>query len=158
MATITGGTELLEVLTRVVGVLEDPEPMWRAIGFSMKENTRQRIADGVDASGKSFVPSYRALAEGGQTLRDTGRLMNSITFFATKNDVTWGVPAEFPYARILNEGGVIRARSKPFLCFKVAGRWVKKTSVRMPERRFLAFTSTDQLDVLDIVASFIGEK
>lgn len=158
MATITGGAELLEVLTSMIGVLEDPEPMWRAIGFAMKENTRQRIADGVDANGKAFVPSYRALAEGGQTLRDTGRLMNSITFFATKNDVTWGVPAEFPYARILNEGGVIKAKSKPYLRFKVGNRWVSKTSVRMPERRFLEFSNTDKLDVLDIVASFLGEK
>ena len=111
--------------------------------------------DQQDVNGTAFIPSYRALEQGGQTLLDRGLLRNSITYFADKHGVKWGVPSEFPYAWILNEGGVIKPKSKPFLKFKIGNRWASRKFVTIPKRQFLGFSSADHAEVLDIVADFL---
>ena len=152
---LINGQQALTRITDVLNILENPEEMWNAIGYSMKENTRLRISDQVDVNGMRLVQSWRVLEEGGYTLRDTGRLMNSITYFADKNGVEWGIPAEFPYARILNEGGVINAKNKPFLRFKVGGRWISKRSVRIPARKIVGISASDRAEILDIIAHYL---
>lgn len=146
---------LTDRLTGIISVLENPQPMWEAVGFTMKENTRLRFSDQLDIYGRGLVPSIRALEEGGQTLRDTGRMMNSITFFASKKGVQWGIPAEFPYATILNTGGTIVPRTKPKLKFKVGSRWVSAARVVMPERRVIGISTEDKQDIIDVVVSFL---
>lgn len=153
---ITGKESLQARLRQVLGVLEDPTPLWEAIGFAMSENTKLRISDQVDVNGASFIPSYRAQAQGGQTLLDRGLLRNSITFFADKNGVEWGVPSEFPYAWILNEGGTITPKTKPFLRFKIGNRWAKRLKVVIPKRQFIGLSTSDKAEVLDIIGSFLG--
>lgn len=61
--------------------------------------------------------SGRVRAFGGQTLRASGRLMNSLTPFA--DDTGGGVSSNLVYARIHAEGGVIRAKRGEFLAFRV---------------------------------------
>ena len=152
------GTEALNArLKKVLGLLEDPTPMWEAVGFAMSENTKLRITDQVDVNGASFIPSIRARIQGGQTLLDRGLLRNSITYFAKKNGVEWGVPSEFPYAWILNEGGTITPKVKPFLRFKVGGRWVRRKKVKIPKRQFLGLSISDKTEILDILGSFLVE-
>ena len=92
---LINGQQALTRITDVLNILENPEEMWNAIGYSMKENTRLRISDQVDVNGMRLVQSWRVLEEGGYTLRDTGRLMNSITYFADKNGVEWVSPLNF---------------------------------------------------------------
>lgn len=53
---------------------------------------------------------YRAWRSGGQTLIDTGRLVNSWAWRATQSDVR--VFTQVRYARQLDKGGVIRPRGK----------------------------------------------
>lgn len=153
---ISGDKALLRRLTQVVKTLGDPKDMLDAIGSAMSESTRLRFTDQEDIHGETFKPSYRALAQGGQTLLDRGLLRNSITYFADKHDVEWGVPKEFPYAWILNEGGVIKPKTKPALKFKVGGRFVTVDKVVMPRREFLGISSSDRKEVLAIIKSFIG--
>jgi phage gpG-like protein len=142
----------------LVGLLQDPEPIWDSIGFSMAENTRMRFTDQKDVDGKRFKPSARAKEDGGQTLLDRGLLRNSITYFSDKHGVEWGVPSSFHYAWILNQGGVIKPKTKPFLCFRINGRWVKTKKVTMPARRFLGLSKADRQEVLDIVNGFLSGK
>ena len=153
--SITGAAALQHRLKMVVGLLDDPTPLWEAIGFSMSENTRLRITNQVDVSGSSFIPSIRAQLQGGQTLLDRGLLRNSITYFANKNGVEWGVPSEIPYAWILNEGGTITPKSKAFLKFKLGGRWAQKRKVTIPKRQFLGVSISDKTEILDIISSFL---
>lgn len=121
----------------------------------MSENTKMRITDQVDVDGRSFVSSYRAERDSGQTLLDRGLLRNSITYFADKSGVEWGVPSEFPYARILNEGGTITPKSRPCLRFKIGKQWVSKKSVTIPKRQFLGISKSDEAEVLNIIGSFL---
>lgn len=154
---IVGNEALQHRLKSVIGLLEDPTPLWEAIGFAMSENTKLRITDQVDVNGSSFIPSIRAQLQGGQTLLDRGLMRNAITYFANKNGVEWGVPSEFPYAWILNEGGTITPKSKPFLKFKLGGKWVQRRKVTIPKRQFLGLSASDRTEVLDIIGSFLTE-
>lgn len=42
------------------------------------------------------------------------------------------------YQRIHELGGVIRARNKPYLVFKIKGRWVRVKQVRIRRKRYFA--------------------
>lgn len=153
---ISGDKALLKRLSQVIATLENPKDMLDTIGSTMTENTRLRFTDQEDIYGEKFIPSYRAIEQGGQTLLDRGLLRNSITHFADKHDVEWGVPKEFPYAWILNEGGVIKPKTKPALKFKVGDRFVTKDKVVMPRRQFLGISSSDRKEILAIIKSFTG--
>lgn len=142
-------------LQGLVGLLENPEPIWNAIGAAMETSTELRLKDQVDVDGKPFIPSIRAKAQGGQTLRDTGNLKSSLDYLASKKGVEWGVTVSAPYAKILNYGGTIKAKNKPYLRFKIGDRWASKKSVTIPSRRFLGFTQADQQEVIDIIGSFL---
>jgi phage gpG-like protein len=149
------GSKLIAALSRLLGTLEGPVEMWKAIGYAMEENTRVRFKDQVDIYGVRFIPSHRAQDQGGETLRDTGRLKSSIANFADKLGVEWGVPKEFPYAKILNEGGTIVPKTKTFLRFNVGSRWVSKRSVTIPARRYLGISREDKREILEIVRGFL---
>lgn len=45
--------------------------------------------------------------------------------------------SKVPYARIHEQGGIIRAKNAPFLVFRVGGRWIKKKQVVIPKRSYL---------------------
>ncbi len=142
-------------LQGLIGLLENPAPIWEAVGFTLAENTKLRITDQEDVEGRPFQPSVRAQVQGGQTLLDRGLLRNSITYFAEKQGVEWGVPSEFPYARILNEGGTIVPKTKTALRFQVGGHWCSRRKVTIPARRFLGISKADQQDVLDVINGFL---
>lgn len=156
LVVLSGSDTLGDRLTSLINALSNPLPLWEAIGDAMAQNTRLRISDQVDVDGSSFVQSYRAKEEGGQTLRDTGRLLNSIIYAADPRGVSWGVSSELPYAWVLNDGATITAKTKPYLRFKVGGRWVQKASVTIPRRQFLGFNSSDKQEVLDLVSDFLN--
>lgn len=42
------------------------------------------------------------------------------------------------YARIHRDGGTIRAKNKPYLTFKVKGRWVRVKQVRIRRKNYMA--------------------
>jgi phage gpG-like protein len=151
-------TKFGRYLNKLLATMENPEPLWEAVGAAMSANTKMRINDGKDIHGTAFIPSYRVLENGGQTLRDKGHLQTSITYLATKKGCQWGVPSEFPYATILNFGGIIRAKNGPFLRFKVGSRWVSKKQVTIPRRQFMGFSKADKQEVLDMVYDYLGRN
>lgn len=155
---VTTSDALTKRLNALLNALENPKGLWERIGFAMAESTRMRLSVGEDVDGSPFIPSIRALEEGGQTLRDTGRLFNSISYKATARGAQWGVSDAIPYAWVLNEGATITAKNGPYLHFKVGGRLVKKNSVTIPRRQFLGFGKSDQDEVTDIISSFLKGK
>jgi len=77
----------------------------------MQENFR------VGGRPTPFKTSFRVERFGGQTLRRSGRLMRSLTVTATDEDVQIG--SNLIYARIHALGGIIRAKNKEFLSFRI---------------------------------------
>lgn len=112
--------------------------------------------------GSVWESSYRARLQDGQTLRDTGRLQNSVSGrsdggYAHETATGFEIGSNLKYARIHNRGGVIKAKNAPYLQFKVgqvASRlvgkrgqrlkratkvqgWVRVKQVTIPKRQFL---------------------
>lgn len=87
----------------------------------------EQVADGF-RTGRSpegyalWKPSWRSRYEGGMPLSDTGRLRNSLTGegaegFARTTALGFEVGSNLVYARIHNQGGVIKAKNANALVF-----------------------------------------
>ena len=57
----------------------DTHKMFDEIGAAMVASTQLRFVGQHDIDGNPWKASWRAQMQGGQTLRDTGRLMNGLT-------------------------------------------------------------------------------
>ncbi|OUM99980.1 MAG: phage virion morphogenesis protein [Firmicutes bacterium ZCTH02-B6] len=125
------------------------------VGEALVTSTRLRFRHGVDPEGNRWPPSRRAQSEGGQTLRDTGLLANSIHYQAGGRHVEVGTNDK--RARVHQEGLEIRAKRARYLRFKVDGGWVQLKSVKMPRRAFLGISEDDQREIQEIVQQRIEE-
>lgn len=150
----TRSSGLLGVLSRLALDPDDKSDLLDVIGINMVENTRLRFSDQVAPDGTAWEPSLRAINEGGDTLRDKGVLLNSITHAQDANGVEWGT--NVPYALPLHFGATIHAVNGPYLKFKVpGGAWAQKAEVTIPARPFLGMDSDDEQLVIDIIESFL---
>lgn len=130
-------------LDKVVGnaarQLADRKQLLSTIGEALVSSTSKRFEDGRDPEGKAWEASARAAAEGGKTLADTGRLMQSIDYAVTPDSVMVG--SNVAYARIHQMGGK-------------AGRGHKVT---IPARPYLGVSQQDKEEVQRILHSFLTE-
>lgn len=126
------------------------------IGINEAENTRLRFSDQVGPDGQPWKPSIRAQKQGGDTLRDTGRLMNSITHRTGSDYVEVGT--NVPYAAMMHEGGEIHALGGGYLKFQVAGAWVQKRSVTIPGRPFLGLDAEGEQEVIGLIDQFLKTR
>lgn len=130
----------LEGLNRIISSFirraENPEPALREVGFLMAQDMKKNIDEGGRPT--RWPPSIRARVTGGQTLRDTGQLMNSITSEVQGRTAIAGPDTSVSFkARILALGGTIKAKNKPFLMFRIpGGRFVQKKEVTIPARDY----------------------
>lgn len=137
--------------------ISDTQGLMTKIGVAMKGHTVRRFAAGVDPDGNAWKPSGRVAGTAasdkkrdskgrfltgsgrkgkkgsGQTLVDTGRLRNSISFSASPLDVHVG--SNVVYARIHQLGGK-------------AGRNHKVT---IPARPYLGLSEEDQKEIEALV-------
>lgn len=90
-------------------------------------------------TGEAWKKSYRVINEGGQTLSKDGYLKGSIDYYVTTSGIVVGSP--LIYARVHNEGAIIKAKNSPYLKFKSNGNWVMKKQVEIPKHRYLGFPS-----------------
>ena len=98
---------------------------------------------------------WRARLQGGQTLRDTGRLMNSYTHNVLSSGVEVGTNVE--YAPYLHYGATILPKNGQYITFAVAGQYRKVKQSVLPPRTQLGINAEDEATVLDIVGSFIDD-
>lgn len=75
----------------------------RLIGAEMVHRTEERFATQRAPNGSPWLPSKRAIEQGGQTLRDKGRLLASLTYTVVPKGVEWG--SNVVYAAMMNFGG-----------------------------------------------------
>lgn len=122
----------------------------KEIGEEIVSSTQERFKTQKGPDGKAWKKSYRVEDKGGVTLRDTGRLRNSITCRARPDRVEVGTNDK--RARIHQKGGIIKAKRAKALYFPVGGKWAVKQQVKMPARPYLGINDDDEEAIQEIIA------
>ena len=130
------GATLNAALSRVAAVLADPSTAMDQIGRYLVASTLRRFERERAPDGSPWLKSARALAEGGQTLTDTGRLRGSIAHTVTDGGRAVEVGSNVIYAAIHQFGGR-------------AGRGRK---AKLPARPYLGIDERDRTNILLIVS------
>ena len=125
------------------------------IGAGLVDSVQHRFLTGTDVNGNPWKISWRARMQGGETLRDTGRLMNSYTHNVLSSGVEVGT--DVAYAPHLHYGATILPKNGQYITFAVGGQYRKVKQSILPPRTQLGLDAEDEVMVLDIVGSFIDE-
>ncbi|MCU4521939.1 phage virion morphogenesis protein [Acinetobacter ursingii] len=148
-----GESVAMQVLQQLADFDKRKDEMFTEIGGYGVSSSQMRFVNQNDVDGNPWKQSWRAQLQGGQTLRDTGRLMNGLNFQTLSNGVEWGSGEE--YAAMMHFGGTILPKTADYLTFNVAGNWRKVKSVEVPPRTYLGINSEDEENILDIIGRFI---
>jgi phage gpG-like protein len=117
--------DVFDTLSELTKALQNSERKQRKVGSMATDMIRSHLY-----RGQGFAPLSPATAEyrgAGRPLQDTGALRDSITYSLAGSD-TVSVGTNKPYAKIQNNGGVIRAK-KNWL-------WIPATGTRQLQRRY----------------------
>lgn len=106
-AELSGGDEIIRRLGDLYFDSAKMQKFSRMAGAEMVYQTEERFYNQHDLQRQPWIPSQRAIRERGQTLRDTGRLMASLTYVALPDGVKWGT--NVVYAKPMHYG--IRERN-----------------------------------------------
>jgi len=118
----------------------DQAPAMDRIGSALESSTRLRFrSDQASPDGIPWLPSKRAIRQGGKTLVDTARLVESITYAFSSRSAEIGTGVI--YAGIHQFGGQ-------------AGRGRKVT---LPERPFLGVSDADEVEIVGILRVYLAE-
>lgn len=149
------------VMTQLLDVNAEKARLYEDIGLALTTSVQERFIGGFDVDGNPWKMSWRASMQGregmqgGQTLRDTGRLMNSYTYNVLSNGVEVGTNVF--YAPYLHFGATILPKTSQYITFAVGGQYRKVKQVVNPPRTQLGINSADEEMILNIVGSFIDE-
>lgn len=142
-----GQEKLNQWLARVVKETSDLKPLFDDLGDILLDGIHDRFDRGVAPNGKPWQKSWRAIAQGGKTGRDTGRLLNS--FFAKTSNGGVQIATNVVYAPWFHYGAVITPKSKPHLKFRTPkGGWVSAKRVVNPARPILGVSEDDAQNTL----------
>ncbi len=131
---LTYGPQLRRIMQAMKGVQRDAYARAvRAAGQEALSLVQEGLQLGVDVNGRPFKP----VARSGRPLLDTGRLRNSIRLVASSRSFRLVSPLK--YARLQNQGGVVKAKRGGYLKFKVNGKWVQVRQVRIARRQYMPF-------------------
>lgn len=150
-----GSSPIEAMLKRVADYDSVKAQMFDEIGAGLVGSLQMRFVHGVDVDGNPWKMSWRARMQGGQTLRDTGRLMNSYTYNVLGSGVEVGT--DVVYAPYLHFGATILPKTSQYITFAVGGQYRKVKQVINPPREQLGLSSEDEVMVLDIVGGFIDD-
>lgn len=101
----------------------------------------RRLAEAVVVEAKANInPDRSGLHNRSGKLRDSIKLRRffQLTPNGEAEAIIGAGNIRVPYARIHEQGGVIRAKNKPYLVFRIGSRWFKKKSVFIPARPYLS--------------------
>jgi len=126
-------------LNGIIAGVEDAEPLFDEIGGIMVASTQHNFESGKSPDGVAWIPSERALAEGGQTLIDKGILLSSITHDAGPDYAEWG--SNLVYAGIHQFGGE-------------TGRG---GATKLPAREYLGIGIGDEFAIVAAAEDYLGE-
>ncbi|MCU4322204.1 phage virion morphogenesis protein [Acinetobacter schindleri] len=154
--TIQADSSPIEAIFNQLGNFESlKNQLFDEIGVGLVDSVQHRFLTGTDVDGNPWKISWRARMQGGETLRDTGRLMNSYTHNVLSSGVEVGT--DVAYAPHLHYGATILPKNGQYITFAVGGQYRKVKQSILPPRTQLGLDAEDEVMVLDIVGSFIDE-
>lgn len=120
-------TALNKYLTKINKEVGNFTPIFQQIGAYMLKSVNTNFSvEGRPNRWRKLSASTLRSRNGGKILQDTGGLKNSITYEATRTQVSIGT--NIVYGKIHNDGGVIRRGN---------------STIVMPQRKFLLFQKED---------------
>lgn len=119
----------------------DGKPLFTMVGRHVKTDVQLNFREGKSPEGVPWVPSRRVIESGGQTLRLTGKLRNSITYQADHASVEVGTNKIY--------GPRMHFGFDPLSWTGVAGG--------TPARPFLGLSEHGSDDLIDKVNDFLGK-
>lgn len=172
---LEGTDAVRKALASVADGLSQARPLWQQIGAEVLKSTQRRFGTGTAPDGNPWPPSLRALAEDGQTLVNSGRLLDSLNYQATDSQVEVGT--NVIYAAIHQFGGDVHHKArKQVLNFKAHARTGKilrgfrsksksnlsmqadvgAHDIRIPARPFLGLDDQDEVAVIKVVEDYVA--
>ena len=128
---------LKEAMRTVLSLLGDPSKMYPDFSVAMQGDVFDHFRNETGPTEK-WEKSRRAKLSGGSTLRDTGRLINSILSKPNKSEAV--VETDTRYASIHNFGGAISG---------------SKQKGTMPKREFMFLSDAVKKDMTSIAGDHI---
>lgn len=119
--------------------LFDRRALANEVGEILVSSTVQRFRDGVDPDGNPWIPSERALREGGKTLVDRGHLRDSNTYVVDLNGRAISVGTNDIRAGVLYFGG----------------KTGRNHATELPGRQPLGISTEDEDDIQDAVQAHL---
>lgn len=154
--TIQADSSPIEAVLKQLGSFDSLKAqLFDEIGAGLVNSIQHRFLTGTGVDGNPWKISWRAKLQGGETLRDTGRLMNSYTHNVLSSGVEVGT--DVAYAPHLHYGATILPKNGQYITFAVGGQYRKVKQSIIPPRTQLGLDAEDEVMVLDIVGSFIDE-
>lgn len=168
-----GESAVMQALEHLSNFDQSKPKLFDAIGHSVVSNIRNRWISGEGLEG-TWRLSGRVARKGGTTLRDTSRLMNSMTHNVLQGGVEIGTDVE--YGAIHHFGGEIHYEARMRRSYfrqnqrtgLVGNKFVRKArsnfmqetmgkayKVNMPRRPFLGLTESDELEVMDLIVEHL---
>lgn len=138
---------LTDGLLRGAAAHLDFSPVMSDIAALMLDQARLRFEDGEGPDGISWLPSARAIEQGGKTLIDTGALRDSL--MSDHDSVSAIVGTNLVYAGLHQRGGPYRGRQS------ATSQNLPKPR-RMPARPFLGFGEQELEEIPALLAEFLG--
>jgi len=154
--TIQADSSPIEAVLNQLGDFDSlKSQLFDEIGAGLVNSIQHRFLTGTGVDGNPWKISWRAKLQSGETLRDTGRLMNSYTHNVLSSGVEVGT--DVVYAPHLHYGATILPKNGQYITFAVGGQYRKVKQSILPPRTQLGLDAEDEVMVLDIVGSFIDE-
>ncbi|WP_180031355.1 phage virion morphogenesis protein [Acinetobacter sp. YH12245] len=154
--TIQADSSPIEAVLKQLGNFESlKNQLFDEIGAGLVDSVQHRFLTGTDVDGNPWKISWRARMQGGETLRNTGRLMSSYTHNVLSSGVEVGT--DVAYAPHLHYGATILPKNGQYITFAVGGQYRKVKQSVLPPRTQLGINAEDEVMILDIVGSFIDE-
>ncbi|MCI9864888.1 phage virion morphogenesis protein [Rhizobium skierniewicense] len=144
--------EVIAALQRLYAAAGNLTPVYKNIGEYETSATKSRFLEEKDPDGiawQDLNPLYASTKKGPGKLRGETRSLSSIIYQVADDGVEIGSNAV--YARIHNEGGVIKPKNASALVFSMGGQTFKVKSVTMPKRTFLGFSNSDIAEIQAII-------
>ena len=154
--TIQADSSPIEAVLNQLGDFDSlKSQLFDEIGAGLVNSIQHRFLTGTGVDGNPWKISWRAKLQGGETLRDTGRLINSYTHNVLSSGVEVGT--DVVYAPHLHYGATILPKNGQYITFAVGGQYRKVKQSIIPPRTQLGLDAEDEVMVLDVVGGFIDE-
>ena len=142
-------TTKININTRKIATRE----LMDKISQDMRKSVHDRLRTSTGPNGEQWATvGYRK----GRPLVITGSLRDSLKHSYSKNKAVLGT--DDIRARLHQYGGLIQAKNKPYLIFKVGDNWVKKKSVYIRARPYIGFNQAMIEKYGEMVAKHVQEQ